>query len=435
MKKIIITALAASISFNVSSATVCEVPGYVVGFFNGVWNTKNEAKLATFEFQKQIGNEYNSEPVAYETFYNVTGSSVSASAFQDIAEVFIQRAEEIDPDLGGRFDIFWSAITGGGADGFLDKVYNIVSAPSDLVLGLLTELYDWASSQTVALVSQLFSSPPTASDYARHNTRIQTLGTQGAKMLFIAHSQGNLFANNAYNAALELDNLDESNLGVVHIAPASPQLNGPYTLADLDLVINGLRAVGTVPDTNVSIPVSHLEVDPSGHTLIQTYLNTYLQPAGMIRNDLQSELASLQTPEAIASTGSFTATLSWNGLGDVDLHTFEPNGMQVYYQNRVGNVGELDVDNTSGYGPEHYFATCDRDNLELGVYSIGVNNYARAEGRIATVQISTGSISDVLTKSVTLGEAQGSSENANPLHMMNVVVSENDSGGIEIGAF
>ncbi|MEZ8216081.1 MULTISPECIES: YfaP family protein [Vibrio] len=155
----------------------------------------------------------------------------------------------------------------------------------------------------------------------------------------------------------------------------------------------------------------------------------------MIRNDLQSELASLQTPEAIASTGSFTATLSWNGLGDVDLHTFEPNGMQVYYQNRVGNVGELDVDNTSGYGPEHYFATCDRDNLELGVYSIGVNNYARAEGRIATVQISTGSISDVLTKSVTLGEAQGSSENANPLHMMNVVVSENDSGGIEIGAF
>lgn len=115
MKTILITALAASISFNVNSATVCEVPGYVVGFFNGVWNTKNEAKLATFEFQKQIGNEYNSEPVAYETFYNVTGSSVSASAFQDIAEVFIQRAEEIEPDLGGRFDIFWSAITGGGS--------------------------------------------------------------------------------------------------------------------------------------------------------------------------------------------------------------------------------------------------------------------------------------------------------------------------------
>lgn len=150
MKKgILLTGL---LSFG-ANASLCSNDGYVVGFFNGVWNTKNDAKLATFAFQKKIGNEYNSESVVYETFYNVTGSKVEETDFQDIAEVFIQRAEEIEPDLDNRFDIFWSTVTG-DSDGFFDKVGQIVSAPTDLVLGLLEDLYNWATAETVALVSK-----------------------------------------------------------------------------------------------------------------------------------------------------------------------------------------------------------------------------------------------------------------------------------------
>lgn len=80
MKKAIV--LAGLLSFG-TNASVCSNDGYVVGFFNGVWNSKNDAKLATFTFQNKIGNEYNSESVVYETFYNVTGTKVEASSFQD----------------------------------------------------------------------------------------------------------------------------------------------------------------------------------------------------------------------------------------------------------------------------------------------------------------------------------------------------------------
>ncbi len=47
-------------------------------------------------------------------------------------------------------------------------------------------------------------------------------------------------------------------------------------------------------------------------------------------------------------------TLIWDSRADIDLHVIEPEGSEIYWENRNGNQGgELDVDDVDGYGPEN----------------------------------------------------------------------------------
>jgi hypothetical protein len=50
----------------------------------------------------------------------------------------------------------------------------------------------------------------------------------------------------------------------------------------------------------------------------------------------------------------FVATLTWSQPTDLDLYTTAPNGEVAWYRNRVISVGELDYDDTDGYGPENF---------------------------------------------------------------------------------
>ncbi len=45
-------------------------------------------------------------------------------------------------------------------------------------------------------------------------------------------------------------------------------------------------------------------------------------------------------------------TLTWNTLVDMDLHVIEPSGAHVYWESKNGRTAFLDVDNTTGFGPE-----------------------------------------------------------------------------------
>lgn len=56
--------------------------------------------------------------------------------------------------------------------------------------------------------------------------------------------------------------------------------------------------------------------------------------------------------------------MTWDEKPDVDLHIFEPNGVHIYYRNKQGEIGYLDVDDTSSYGPEHYFSNI--SNIQAG---------------------------------------------------------------------
>src|SRR5690554_6145462 len=128
---------------------------------------------------------------------------------------------------------------------------------------------------------------------------IYTWIVEGKQIVMVAHSQGNLFANSAYDYAAS--QTDAESLKLVHIAPATPIANGPHRLADKDLVINALRATGGVQDITDIIPAYldrpaglNGETDILGHGLLEIYLNPALNIGAAVVGDIENELAAVQ---------------------------------------------------------------------------------------------------------------------------------------------
>jgi hypothetical protein len=87
--------------------------------------------------------------------------------------------------------------------------------------------------------------------------------------------------------------------------------------------------------------------------------------------------STVSTCLALGATGSVvTMKLTWGASPeDLDSHLFAPDGSRVYFSNR-GNLvaapfANLDVDDTSSYGPEVVTIT----KLMVGTYKYAVNNY------------------------------------------------------------
>lgn len=429
-------------STTATSDDLCTASGYTLGFFNGVFNTYAEAQsgLAAI-YQLRRGNSVlvgatngdtfglRHEPVQYELFYNSSGaeSGSGSTRLQDVMEVFTQRANEIDPSgkLAKHKELVWEVIQGN------TPLLNKLSALSSQYTSLITQMQDIVNTKAVGAIASLVSNPPTQADYAKHNARLDALALQKQKLMLVAHSQGNLFMNKAYEHILPT--VGASSVKVVHIAPASATLHGKYWLAAIDLIINGLRSTGNVPsisdELNVVILPPSLK-DWTGHKLINTYLDPNRGARNFINLSITDAMNQLVTPSTEGNQGAFTVTLTWDGSGDVDLHTFEPNnGSHVYYSNSQGQVGRLDIDNRIANGPEHYFASCDPNILQTGNYSIGINNYAGATGRIATVQVATSSKGVIFTKVLGVGAENGSNGDQHPIPVVKVSVNKDASTG------
>jgi uncharacterized protein YfaP (DUF2135 family) len=87
-----------------------------------------------------------------------------------------------------------------------------------------------------------------------------------------------------------------------------------------------------------------------------------------------------QFVEAAARTGvKLRLVLSWDSDGtDLDLHVVSPDGHHVFYGSRVApNGGALDVDVTTGYGPEIFASP----TPPAGIWHVYVNYYGAGEQR------------------------------------------------------
>jgi len=98
----------------------------------------------------------------------------------------------------------------------------------------------------------------------------------GYDIVILAHSQGNFFANSAWQKIRQTEGATAaSNIRVVGVGtPANYTANGgDYVTNSLDLVIQGLRQSSYSAEprpSNILIPAS--SEDPSGHALTKTYL-------------------------------------------------------------------------------------------------------------------------------------------------------------------
>ena len=158
---------------------------YTLGFFNGVWNSKDQADTGRDSLKILIGPTHNNQPVNYETFYNHTAPGYDVLGLQDLAETFIQRADEIDKsgEMGKRFEYFWEFL-GSSEPTFLDKLKIVFPG----VGGLLDSLWTIFITKLSGIILSMISNPPTKADYAAHNARLDALAAQGDKLMLVGHS-------------------------------------------------------------------------------------------------------------------------------------------------------------------------------------------------------------------------------------------------------
>jgi hypothetical protein len=71
---------------------------------------------------------------------------------------------------------------------------------------------------------------------------------------------------------------------------------------------------------------------------------------------LASEKGARRFVEFTVKVGDPQFTLLWDTDADLDLHVIEPGGKEIYWESPKGaHGGELDVDNTKGFGPENIY--------------------------------------------------------------------------------
>lgn len=276
-------------------------------FFNGVQTTPSEANRALEEFKRLHGENFLSTKITYSVLYNYSND------FEDFVETFEQRLQEQEGILAGRFELFLEALNGGGP--WWSKITESLSSTASILGGYV----DWYQAKAIELLTSQLGNPPLFENYIDHRKEIDEWIASNDRILFVAHSQGNLFANSAYDYVTARVNKDQ--IKVVHIAPASTYLNGNHSLADLDLVINGLRALGSAPEITKNIP-GYLfrpagvngKKDILGHGLLEIYINQGVNISEDVYGHIESALSELNTFVPAMETASLIGT-------DLSLYT------------------------------------------------------------------------------------------------------------------
>ena len=89
---------------------------------------------------------------------------------------------------------------------------------------------------------------------------------------------------------------------------------------------------------------------------------------GFVSNVISTTISVLRL-----GTGSLQVSLSWDTETDQDLYVVDPNGEEISYTTTFSSSGgQLDRDDTDGYGPENIYW---EESAPDGDYSVSVNDY------------------------------------------------------------
>lgn len=221
---------------------------------------------------------------------------------------------------------------------------------------------------------------------------------QGNKVIIVAHSQGNYVAQGIYSYIMSLPSVRESAktslrvVGVANVARTTP--SNMYTTIAQDAAVLAHMGTGGNPMSfnfdavfsngdNLGLPLTKTEAqkqtDAFNHGFIETYLNAQFSkdkkftphkipimrrgsnPVQFLHQkivgDVVKAINESEYPEKIAENGIITSTLTWLGDDDIDLYVKEPF-KTVFFDEKEGDIGYLDIDDTDGQGPEHYYLQC-----------------------------------------------------------------------------
>lgn len=243
-------------------------PELAVFFGNGMFNTRKEAHLSAVSLwwnARPLLRDHVSDPeaVRYGLVYNE-----DEGLLEQVWEVAKQRREAEHAD-------FWRYLAG------LRVVPRwLEEAIHDLVEG--ARLETWTND----------------TDLAAHVSAYEELIDAGARVVTVAHSQGNLYANGAYRA-LSADY--QPHFGVVSVATPAPTVEGatgilPYTTFEEDKIIAAVRVAypSTLPGNATT---EGNDVPFMAHGFLDAYFNVRSARQAILDNLVMVQ-ASLEQPEA-----------------------------------------------------------------------------------------------------------------------------------------
>ena len=344
-----------------SHASVCEQQETVVYFGNGIDTIRKQALDNSEVIEKRLMASLP-EPEYKLLQFNV--------AYNDDNYLKLDLLEATIQDLQTDYSRFW-------------RILGKVDIMPDWFADIMKEIA--AAVDRVALVTT-DSLADQVNDYMKQIK-------EGKKILLVAHSQGNFFANQAYGV---LNSTAKQSFGIVSVANPDSSVGdgGPYTTLEEDEVIEYIKwakdLIGLPVPMKPNLTNSPVELpDEKGHAFINAYMVEGSNSDQKITNDMISVLDKLTVPRQLLEPGVITVTLVWEGATDIDLHVYEPNGSHVYWEAKEGISGFLDEDERSGYGPEHYTVpSC--ETLEFGTYKIGLDYFKGDYPEVAHVQVEAG---------------------------------------------
>ena len=98
--------------------------------------------------------------------------------------------------------------------------------------------------------------------------------------------------------------------------------------------------------------------------------------------------AILQNYRSILSSGfgDIKITLSWDTETDIDLWVTDPNSEKIWFEDPIASSGgQLDVDNTDGYGPENVFWPT--NEAPFGTYTVQIHYYGPEDGPVTNCKV------------------------------------------------
>jgi hypothetical protein len=349
-----------------SFASICDEKETVIFFGNGVKTTEKKAYDSRNIIKQQM--ETKLPPEEFELLDFKLSYNDTHTLPLDLLESSVQI---LTGNISGFWRFFWK----------------------------LAPVPDWFADKFILLSSVLdYSALLTTDSLAKHVSSYKTAISEGKKIILVAHSQGNMFGNQAYNI---LSTGEKRSFGMVAVANADNNVLGNYTEQAVyttlinDRVISKLIAIQlNLPTSPMNPNTENLTVseDAWGHSFIDSYMVEGSVSEMQVTGDILTTLYNLPEPYQLVEPGVITVSLTWDHAPDIDLHVYEPNGTQVCWYNMDGPSGSLDRDDRSYNGPEHYHVpSC--ETLEKGIYEIALDYFKGTTPDIATVQVEAGLLS------------------------------------------
>ena len=351
----------------------CEEKNTAVFFVNGIATIEYEALKNLDTLKESLLEKVSTGQLTQEQFdklefdiaYNPTGG------------VLPDLAESIAQDLENSVENVWTGLW---------KV--LFGFPVEL--GLLSqeqrdEIIEKIKVATLGLVVN-------EQDLLRHLEKYRKSLLEGKKVLMVSHSQGNFFANAAWNvlateAAVPDSPFTTASFGIVGVATPADRVggNGLYSTLDQDKVINAVRTATLPPGVlsplphNVILPPALEDVldPPLHHSFIDAYMHPQSPARDMILAHVIQAINGLTLPEPLLDTGILNATFVTEE--DLQIQVREPGGVTISEFNLEG-IGMLEIllTETPLQGvifTFHYTVAC--ADIVPGVYAIDVRDGGR----------------------------------------------------------